>query len=124
MRTNIKTTNITLTDAISAYVNKRLEKIGKLIGDDTSVQCDVELGRTTAHHNKGEIFKCEVHLVGSNINIYNSVDREDLYAAIDEVQDSVLRELKSGKEKYVSRIRRGGARIKNMMKGLWPWGKN
>ncbi|MEN9524495.1 MAG: hypothetical protein RL536_564, partial [Candidatus Parcubacteria bacterium] len=27
MNTHIKTTNITLTDAISAYVNKRLEKI-------------------------------------------------------------------------------------------------
>lgn len=124
MNIHIKTTNITLTDAISTYVNKRLEKISKLTSDDPSVQCDVELGRTTAHHNKGDIFRCEIHLVGSGTNIYNSAEREDLYVAIDEVQEVVLRELKSGKKKSTSRIRRGGAKVKEMMKGMWPWGKN
>ncbi|MEN9524304.1 MAG: hypothetical protein RL536_373, partial [Candidatus Parcubacteria bacterium] len=60
-------------------------------------------------------------LVGSGLNIYNSVDKEDLYVAIDEVQDVVLRELKSGRKKQTSRIRRGGAKIKAMMKGMWPF---
>lgn len=124
MNIHIKTTNITLTDAISMYVNKRLEKISLLTISDPSVQCDVELGRTTAHHNKGEIFRCEIHLVGSGINIYTSAEKEDLYAAIDEVQEGVFRELTTGKKKSTSRIRRGGARIKAMMKGVWPWGKN
>jgi ribosome-associated translation inhibitor RaiA len=55
------------------------------------------------------------------LNIYNSVDKEDLYVAIDEVQDVVLRELKSGRKKQTSRIRRGGAKIKAMMKGMWPF---
>lgn len=124
MNIHIKTTNITLTDAISEYANKRLEKIANLIENDSSAQCDVELGRTTAHHNKGDIFKCEIHLVGSGINIYNSAEKEDLYVAIDEVQDDVMRELKAGKKKYTSRIRRGGAKVKAMMKGMWPWGRN
>jgi putative sigma-54 modulation protein len=121
MNTNIKTTNISLTDAISDYVQKRLEKIKMLVGDDTSVQCDIELARTTAHHNKGDIFKAEVHIVGAGLNIYKSAEKEDLYAAIDEMRDGVLRELKSSREKNTSRIRRGGAAVKNMMKGLWPW---
>jgi putative sigma-54 modulation protein len=121
MNTNIKTTNITLTDAISDYVTKRLEKIERIIGDDTSVQCDIELARTTTHHNKGDIFKAEAHIVGAGLNIYNSSEKEDLYAAIDEMRDSILRELKSHNKKHTSRIRRGGAAVKNMMKGLWPW---
>jgi putative sigma-54 modulation protein len=121
MNTNIKTTNISLTDAIAEYVQKRMEKIEKLVGDDTSVQCDIELARTTAHHNKGDIFKAEIHIVGSGLNIYQSSEKEDLYAAIDEMRDGVLRELKSQRQKNTSRIRRGGAAVKNMMRGLWPW---
>ncbi len=124
MNIHIKTTNITLTEAISAYVNKRLEKISKLTSDDSSAQCDVELGRTTAHHHKGDVFRCEIHLVGSGINIYTSAEKEDLYASVDEVQEGVLRELTAGKKKSTSRIRRGGAKVKAMMKGMWPWGKN
>lgn len=122
MNINIKTTGITLTDAISAYVTKRLDKIAKLTDTDPTVQCDLELARTTAHHNKGDIFRAEIHLVGTGMNIYTSVERTDLYAAIDEVRDGVLRELKAGKDKYTSHIRRGGAKIKSMMKGMWPWG--
>ncbi len=124
MNIHIKTTNITLTDSISVYVNKRLEKISKLTSADPTMQCDVELGRTTAHHNKGDIFRCEIHLVGSGINIYTSSEKEDLYAAIDVVQEGVLRELSSGKKKSTSLVRRGGARVKEMMRGMWPWNKN
>ncbi len=121
MNTNIKTTNISLTDAIAEYVSKRLEKIEKIVGDDTSVQCDIELARTTAHHNKGDIFKAEAHIVGAGLNIFHASEKEDLYAAIDEMRDAVLRELKSHRSKNMSSIRRGGAAVKNMMKGLWPW---
>ncbi|MEK7641613.1 MAG: ribosome-associated translation inhibitor RaiA [Patescibacteria group bacterium] len=121
MNTNIKTTNISLTDAISEYVSKRMEKIEKLVGDDTSIQCDIELARTTAHHNKGDIFKAEAHIVGAGLNIFHACEKEDLYAAIDEMRDAVLRELKSHRQKNMSSIRRGGAAVKDMMRGLWPW---
>ncbi|MCL5782064.1 MAG: ribosome-associated translation inhibitor RaiA [Patescibacteria group bacterium] len=119
MNINIKTTNITMTQAIADYTNKRLAKIDKLLYSDPAAQCDVELAKTTSHHNKGDIFKAEIHIVGANKNIYATVEREDLYASIDSVRDDVLRELKSGKEKSISFIRRGGARIKSMVKGLW-----
>lgn len=122
MNIDIKNTNITLTPAISDYIYKRLDKIKKIIGDDSALQCDVELGRTTEHHNKGDIFRAEIHIVGSGKNLYASSQKEDLYTAIDEVQDQILRELKTDKEKKISLVRRGGARVKAMAKGLWSWG--
>jgi ribosomal subunit interface protein len=121
MNINIKTTQITSTPAISEYVNKRLEKIGKIIGDDPSVQCDIELARTTSHHNKGDIFKAEIHIVGAGKNLYASAEKEDLYTAIDVVQGDIVRELTAHKEKHISLVRRGGAHVKSIMKGLWPW---
>lgn len=121
MNTNIKTTGITLTPAISDYTKKRLEKVSVFLEKDPSIQCDVELGRISAHHQKGEVFRAEVHLVGSAKNIYVSAEKDDLYSAIDAVKDEVLREIKSDKGKKVSLIRRSGLRIKNIVKGLWPW---
>lgn len=120
MNINIKTTNFSLTDSINDYVSKRLDKISRMVADDPSAKCDVELGRTTAHHNKGDVFRAEIHVVGaSGLNVYAALEREDLYAAVDEVRDAIIRDLTSSRKKQMSRIRRGGARIKEMMKGLW-----
>lgn len=123
MNTNIKTTNVTLTSAISDYTKKRLEKVAVLLERDPSVQCDVELGKVSDHHQKGDIFRAEIHIVGSAKNVYASAEKSDLYSAIDFVRDEILRELRAGKGKKVSLVRRSGIRVKNMLKGLWPWGK-
>ncbi len=123
MNINIKATNITLTPSISNYTEKRLNKISRLLKGDQSVKCDVEVGRTTEHHYKGDVFRAEIHIVGNNKNIYASSEQPDLYAAIDIVRDEILREIKSKREKRISFVRRGGARMKAMLKGLWPWRK-
>jgi ribosomal subunit interface protein len=118
MTTNIKTTNISLTDAISEYTSKRMAAIADLLKDDTTVKCDVELGRTTNHHNKGDIFRAEIHIVGKGRDHYASSEEEDLYKAIDMVRDEMLREVRSSKEKKLSLIRRSGAKIKNFLRGF------
>lgn len=123
MNTNIKTTTIALTPAISDYINKRLAKIAHFLDGDSTAQCDIELAKTSGHHQKGNIFKAEIHIVGAGKNFYASSTQPDLYAAIDIVQSEIIQELKSGKAKKISLVRRSGARVKNMVKGLWPWGK-
>ena len=122
MNTNIKSTNVALSTAITDYADKRFNKIAKLLDHDPATQCDIELARTTAHHQKGEIFRAEIHIVGAGKNLYAVAEKADLYAAIDGVRDEILRELKNQKEKRISFISRGGARVKAMLKGLWPWG--
>lgn len=120
MNIKIKTTTITLTPAISEYVEKRMKITEKFLQDDTTAQCDIELAKTSNHHKHGDIFKAEVHIVAKDKNIYASVEKEDLYSAVDAVKDEVLREIKNSKEKRQSFIRRGGARVKNIIKGFWP----
>src|SRR5438105_3098909 len=115
MNTNIKGSGISLTPSITEYVDKRLKKVTKVLGNDTALQCDVELAKTTAHHQKGEIFMAEIHIVGSGKDIFARSQQEDLYSAIDIVTDEVLSEVKSKKAKQISFVRRGGARMKSMM---------
>jgi ribosomal subunit interface protein len=123
MNINIKTTNITLTNAISDYASKRLNSIEKILGGDPSYICNLELAKTSAHHNKGDIFRAEIHIVGKGKDIYASSEDEDLYIAIDAMRDEALRELKASKGKELSFIRRSGIKVKDVMKGLWLWGK-
>ncbi len=118
MHINIKTTNITLTEAISDYTSKRLDAITSFFKDDTTVKCDVELGKTSNHHKNGDIFRAEIHIVGKDKDHYASAEETDLYKAIDIVRDEMLREVRTGKEKKISLLRRGGAQIKNILKGI------
>ena len=119
MRTNIKATNFELNDSIRDYLDKRLSALNKFIDDvDDSAMCYVEVGKTTEHHRSGDIFRAEI-----NLHIGGSVYRgehecTDLYSAIDKVKDEVVIELKKSKIKRSSFMRRGGRRLKEMMKGM------
>ncbi len=123
MNINIKNTNMVLTGAIYGYVAKRLDAIEKLFKNDPSAQCDIELAKTTEHHKTGDIFRAEIHIIAKNKNHYASAEEKDIYRAIDVVRDEMLREVRSLKAKKISLVRRGGARIKNIIKGLWPGNK-
>jgi len=122
MNINIKTTAITLTPAISDYTNKRLEKIAVLLAYDPGAQCDIELAKTTSHHQKGDIFRAEIHIVAKGKNVYASAEKDDLYTAIDCVQDEILSELRTDKGKRISMLRKGGAKVKSIIRGMWPFG--
>jgi ribosomal subunit interface protein len=121
MKHNIKTTNIFLTSAISEYLDKKLTHLDKFIKpeDKETVMCYVDIGKTTNHHKTGDIFKAEftLHIRGKSIRAVS--EQEDLYAALDEVNDETAKELKSYKEKKDSLIKRGGARIKAMIKSFY-----
>jgi hypothetical protein len=49
---------------------------GQHIGSDLSVRYDVELAHTTGHHQKGEIFRAEIRIVGPSKDIYVTAERE------------------------------------------------
>jgi ribosomal subunit interface protein len=68
----------------------------------------------------GDIFRAEIHIVAKDKNLYASSEQDDLYKAIDVVRDEMLREVRSSKSKGLSLLRRGGARVKNMIRGIWP----
>ncbi len=120
MNINIRTTSFSLTPAISDYVDKRLGPIDKFFQDDSTIKCDLELSRTTSHHKHGDVFKAEIHIIAKDKNLYASAEEEDLYVAIDTIKDEILREIKTSNEKKRSLLRRGGAQVKNILKGFWP----
>lgn len=118
MRINLKATNISLTPEIEVYLDKRLSALDKLIDiTDPALKIDAELARTTKHHQSGDIFMAEVTL-HSGKDVFRAVsERSDLFSAIDGVKDELTQSLRSYKGRRLSLLRRGGQRIKQMIRG-------
>ncbi len=118
MKLNIKTTNIEMTQSIRDYLDKRLVAFEKFIQGEEAIMVDVEVGRTTRHHKQGDIFRAEINLHGKGHNLRAVSEKEDLYSAIDEARDEMVRELTAEKDKRTSLMRRGGLKLKNMLRGF------
>jgi putative sigma-54 modulation protein len=120
MQIKIKGTNIELTPAITDYVNKRVESLNKFVDShDESVLAYVEVGKTTHHHKNGDFFRAEINLHIRGKDLYAASEQADLYAAIDDVKEEMARELKSAREKKITLVRRGGAKLKALIRGLY-----
>ena len=120
MRLNLKATNISLNEDIRSYLEKRLTSLGKLIDmDDPVVLIDVELGRTTKHHQSGDIFFAEINIHRRKEAFRAVSNREDLNSAIDDVHDEIAGELLSWKGRKKSFSRRGAQIAKAILKGSY-----
>jgi ribosomal subunit interface protein len=118
IKINTKATGISLTPSISGYIEKKLNSFHKLFRETDEVLISVEVGRTTKHHKSGDIFRAEIQIVVNGQTYYAVSETGDLYAAIDEAKDEVVRELTSKRKKATHLLRRGGAQIKNLLKGI------
>jgi len=115
---NIKTKNIELTASIRAYVEEKIGSVKKHIHDlnGDAVLAEIEVGKTTDHHNKGELFRAEVNLKVGGRFYRAEATADDLYAAIDDVKDELIREVRTSSERKETLFRRGGRAIKNLLK--------
>lgn len=112
----VKVTNLELTPAISLYIEKVFNSLEKLIVSlgEANVETRIEVGRSSYHHKKGDIFFAEVNLVCGKKLIRNRVENSNLYAAIDEVKDNLRRELTKFKGRQESLFKRGSRTASKM----------
>jgi ribosomal subunit interface protein len=120
MNINIKTQNTSLTPAIGDYINKRMNSVGKFLMDKgASANFFVQIAKTTEHHRAGNnLFSTEVNISAGEKHVRAEAFDADLYASIDKVRDELVRELTSQKDKKLTLLRRGGQRIKNLLRGF------
>jgi len=116
---NIKATNMELTPAISDYINKKIEMLEKFVDpNDTSVSANIEVGKTTEHHQQGDVFRAEINFSIGGKQFRAVSETEDLYAAIDEMKDDLAKSLLSNKGKQQTAFRKGASQLKNLLKGF------
>ena len=96
---NIKASDLELTPAITAYVERKLEHLDKFLSSvGEPKQAFVEVEKTTRHHKSGDIFRCEVMIKLPGKTLRAESNDTDLYAAIDAVRDALERQVIQYKE--------------------------
>lgn len=117
MNINIKGTNFDLTESLRVYTSQKIQDLSHLLpGGMENANVFVELGRTTLHHNKGDVFRAEIiiKMPGSSLRAESSA--ADVYAAIDMVKDELHTEILKFKNKKDALYKRGWRKIKNLMR--------
>lgn len=119
MKINFKATSILLTEAIRDYAEKRIETVGKLLGENRdSVVVDVELSQTTKHHKAGNIFRTEMTIRNAGRRFRAVSTKDDLYASIDDAKEELEREIVAKKERSQTLFRKGAQQVKSVLKGI------
>src|SRR5579872_2210561 len=120
MNIQVRGLHTTLTPTIIEYTEKRLSSLSKFVKNN-AVVCEVELIKTTNHHQSGDIYKAEATINLERDPVYAVSEKTDLYQAVDELRDELERILSSHKDRKITLFRRGAGQIKDMMKGIQPW---
>ncbi|OGI62405.1 ribosomal subunit interface protein [Candidatus Nomurabacteria bacterium RIFCSPHIGHO2_01_FULL_40_12] len=122
MQINLQGKNLELTEAIKDYVLKRVTNLEKLLSGieakERKVMVNFEVAKTTNHHKSGDVFHADCLIKIDGKEFYASADREDLYATVDEVKDTLYQEINKNKDRRQTLLKRGASSIKKMMKGL------
>ena len=86
-----KGTNLTLTDDVKDYLQKKIISLAELTPRALAFRIEIEL--TTRHHRHGDIYRAEV-----NVDLPKKVLRaesfgETIFQAIDQLKDEIRREI-------------------------------
>ena len=101
MKIDIKATNLDLTPALREYIEEKIGALTKFLkrwDPEGIVEAWVEVGRTTKHHYKGNVFRAEVDLRLPGKILRAEDENFDIRVAIDRVRDKLRREIEKYKE--------------------------
>lgn len=99
--TEVQATNVELTDAIRAFVTEKIMGLERFAKRFDPCDVAIELGKTSERHQKGDVFFAEVTMSIPGDTIRARVEKDDLYAAIDELKDGIKTQLIDRKEKLI-----------------------
>ena len=107
--------NIPNSDAVRSYVENHFNKFGKFIPKESDHEMVFTLSKTTVHQRE-DSFRVEVKFKINSENYFVSADNADLFGALDEVKDTLMRDIAKNHDKKKTLFHRGARKIKNLFK--------
>ena len=110
MRVKIKATNIKISTEVEDYAYQKLTYLERFLPEAKNepdlVIAEIELGKPSKHHKKGDVFYCELNLSIGKRLLRSSNFGRSITEAIDKVQEDIERKVRKEKEKSREGIRR------------------
>jgi len=120
MNITIKATQLELTDELRERIEEIGTKLEKLasVTDPSSLICEIEVGKTTAHHRHGNVFRAEINFSIAGTFMRTEAEGETPRTALDAAYLEMKEKFTHSKQERQGRMRRLGARIKDAFR--WP----
>ncbi len=113
---NIKGTGLSITDELRAYAEKKLGATEKFLASDSTAHTNVEC--EYSQMRDGAKFRAEF-TVSVRSEVYRAEEWGDtMHAAMDLAIEQLVKELRRNKSKHMHLVRRGGAAIKDAIRGF------
>ncbi len=118
MKERVVAKNIELEPEIKLYVKEKLKSLEKYFPDISSdeIIAEIDLGRPSKHHRKGDVFRCEINLTISG-NLLRAEERGNtLIEVIDRASGEIDRQARKTKEKQKTKFLRGARKLARKIK--------
>jgi len=106
MELRVKGKNLEVSESIRSYAERKLRKLDRQLRDSDTVEVELAV-----EHNpriaESQVAEATVHVKGRTLRARKTAN--DMRAAIDELTDKLVRQIKDGSDKRVSRRRHGAA---------------
>ena len=116
MKLVVQGVNLAITPSLRRYMDEKLVKtVERLIGRHSFYSAstlNLQLACATRHHKKGKVWEAVANLRLPGSSTRHKTSAEDIYSAIDELEDILKREIKKYKERSRSRLLRGARQAK------------
>lgn len=104
MRVTVRKKNIDITPALGLYIESKLLKplkrsLGKILMSELPI-LDLEVGRSTKHHQKGKVYRVTASLTFGKSVLRAEVENEDVRVACDLLKEELEGSIGSFKEKF------------------------
>jgi len=103
MEITLKKTDIKLNTGIESFLNKKIKTLEKFLPKAPDLLVEIEVGLTTKHHQKGDIFKAEMQVQIGQKLLRADAEKDNLRSAIIEAVDELEGQLRKRKETYITK---------------------
>jgi len=106
MKTKIKATNINLTSYLEELVKEKMADIAKLLRGEKVLIAEIEIGLTSKHHQKGDIYRAEIQIDVPG-KLFRAVsEKEDFRSALTDAKDEIEKQIIKHKDKKITKKKR------------------
>jgi len=118
MQIILKGKNMEIPTNVHDHATSKLNGLEKFVHPKESqeILAETELGRRSRRHKKGDVYRAEINLTVDGILHRSVAKKSDLMEAFDVAYNSIERQVRRGKKKSDSRIRRGARRAKEILR--------
>lgn len=120
MRTTIRQKDLEITPALQEYIERKVvQPVGKFLKRNAATDLpvlDIEVGRVTKHHHKGNVFHASATLtIGKRVLRADATDA-DIHAACDQLENELKREIGTFKSKASAMQKRAARAVKQQVR--------